>query len=77
MNVGIVGATGQVGGVMRAILDERDFPVDRSAPVRFCPFGGTPHRLAGRAHRGRGRFATADFSGVDIALFSAGGTIFT
>ena len=27
MRVGIVGATGQVGGVMRRLLDERDFPV--------------------------------------------------
>ena len=27
VNVGIVGATGQVGGVMRHLLVERDFPV--------------------------------------------------
>ena len=29
MNVGVVGATGQVGKVMREILAERRFPVDR------------------------------------------------
>lgn len=27
MNVAVVGATGQVGGVMRRLLAERDFPV--------------------------------------------------
>ena len=29
MRIGIVGATGQVGGVMREILAERNFPVDQ------------------------------------------------
>ena len=29
MRIGIVGATGQVGGVMRRILAEREFPVDQ------------------------------------------------
>jgi len=29
MNVGIVGATGQVGGVMRSVLAERRFPVSQ------------------------------------------------
>ena len=28
MRVGVVGATGQVGGVMRTLLAERSFPVD-------------------------------------------------
>ncbi|MFZ4721029.1 MAG: aspartate-semialdehyde dehydrogenase, partial [Ilumatobacteraceae bacterium] len=32
MRVGVVGATGQVGTVMRAILEERNFPVDE---IRF------------------------------------------
>ncbi len=35
MRVGIVGATGQVGTVMRRILVEREFPVDRAAAVRL------------------------------------------
>ncbi|MTA88504.1 MAG: aspartate-semialdehyde dehydrogenase, partial [Actinobacteria bacterium] len=29
MRIGIVGATGQVGGVMRAVLAERQFPVSQ------------------------------------------------
>ena len=48
MKIGIVGATGQVGGVMRAVLAQRNVPVDelrlfasaRSAG-RALPFAGT------------------------------------
>ena len=32
LSIGVVGATGQVGQVMRALLDERDFP---ATSVRF------------------------------------------
>ncbi|HEY3338403.1 MAG TPA: aspartate-semialdehyde dehydrogenase, partial [Propionicimonas sp.] len=32
MRVGVFGATGQVGGVMRTLLAERGFPVDE---IRF------------------------------------------
>src|SRR5689334_15930126 len=72
MRIGIVGATGQVGGVMRAILAERQFPVDelrlfassRSAG-RKLPWGDTDVEVEDAE--------TADFSGLDIALFSAGG----
>lgn len=72
MRVGIVGATGQVGGVMRTILAERAFPLDE---LRLF----ASSRSAGRTLEYQGNpitvedAATADFSGVDIALFSAGG----
>lgn len=72
MHVGIVGATGQVGGVMRSILVERDFPIDS---IRFF---ASP-RSAGRTIDFDGTAVTvedattADWSGLDIALFSAGG----
>ena len=72
MNVGVFGATGQVGGVMRALLDERSFPVD---DLRFF----ASSRSAGTTIVWRDRTitvedaATADFAGLDIALFSAGG----
>ena len=44
VNIGVVGATGQVGAVVRRLLEERDFPVAeiryfasaRSAPARRC-----------------------------------------
>ena len=73
MDVGVVGATGQVGGVMRALLDERAFAVDR---LRFF----ASSRSAGQLLAWRDReivvedAATADYSGLDICLFSAGAT---
>jgi aspartate-semialdehyde dehydrogenase len=71
MRIGIVGATGQVGGVMRSVLAERQFPVEqlrlfasvRSAG-RTLPWGGTEITVEDAA--------TADFAGLDIVLFSAG-----
>ena len=54
-NVGVVGATGQVGVAMRQILEERDFPVDE---VRFFASprsAGTVLPFAGREVDGRGR----------------------
>ncbi|MEE6257388.1 aspartate-semialdehyde dehydrogenase [Plantactinospora sonchi] len=71
MRIGIVGATGQVGGVMRRILAERRFPVDQ---LRLFASA----RSAGRTLPWRdGEITvedaeTADYSGLDIALFSAG-----
>ncbi|MFH9420921.1 aspartate-semialdehyde dehydrogenase [Streptomyces sp. NPDC017529] len=72
MRIGIVGATGQVGGVMRGILAERNFPVEqlrlfasaRSAG-RTLPWQDTEITIEDAA--------TADYSGLDIVLFSAGG----
>ncbi|MER7878531.1 aspartate-semialdehyde dehydrogenase [Streptomyces malaysiensis] len=72
MRIGIVGATGQVGGVMRRVLAERDFPAEQ---LRLFASA----RSAGRTLPWRGTeitvedAATADYSGLDIVLFSAGG----
>jgi aspartate-semialdehyde dehydrogenase len=72
-HVGVVGATGQVGGVMRKLLAERDFPI---ASLRFFASA----RSAGTTLPwGDGEIvvedaATADPSGLDVALFSAGAT---
>ncbi len=71
--IGVVGATGQVGVAMRQILEERDFPVDQ---IRFFASA----RSAGRVLSYAGRdvvvedAATADPTGLDIAVFSAGAT---
>ncbi|MFN8157735.1 MAG: aspartate-semialdehyde dehydrogenase [Candidatus Nanopelagicales bacterium] len=71
--VAVVGATGQVGAVMRRLLDERDFPLSQ---VRYFASA----RSAGTTLPWRGEeilvedAATADVSGIDIALFSAGGS---
>jgi aspartate-semialdehyde dehydrogenase len=74
LSIGIVGATGQVGQVMRTLLEERDFPALGSGSVRFFASA----RSAGRKLTFRGQeievedAAIADPSGLDIALFSAG-----
>ncbi|MCW5954210.1 MAG: aspartate-semialdehyde dehydrogenase, partial [Propionibacteriaceae bacterium] len=74
MRVGVFGATGQVGAVMRTLLAERNFPVD---DVRFF----SSARSAGSNLAWKDGevvvedTATADFSGLDIALFSAGATM--
>src|SRR5690242_307639 len=74
VNIGVVGATGQVGQVMRTLLEERDFP---TAGVRFFASA----RSQGKKLPFRGQeievedAATADPSGIDIALFSAGATM--
>ena len=74
--VAVVGATGQVGRVMRDILEQRNFPADT---VRFF---ASP-RSAGKKIEFRGEEievedltqVTADsVADVDIALFSAGGS---
>ncbi|MFR4188807.1 MAG: aspartate-semialdehyde dehydrogenase [Corynebacterium variabile] len=71
----VVGATGQVGRVMRSILVERSFPADK---VRFFASA----RSAGSEIEFRGEkivvedvaaTATEELKGIDIALFSAGG----
>lgn len=73
LHVGVVGATGQVGVAMRQILAERGFP---AASVRFFASA----RSAGtRLPWGDGEVvvedaATADPTGLDVALFSAGAT---
>jgi aspartate-semialdehyde dehydrogenase len=75
MRIGIVGATGQVGRVMLDILAERNFPVEE---LRLFASA----RSAGRTVVWNGPkatqvtvedAATADYSGLDIVLFSAGG----
>ena len=73
MRIGIIGATGQVGGVMRAVLAEREFPVDE---LRLFASA----RSAGRTLPWDGRevtvedAATADYAGLDIVLMAAGAT---
>lgn len=72
ITVAVVGATGQVGNVMRELLDQRNFPLTK---IRFLASA----RSAGKTLPWRGQevviedAATADLSGIDIAIFSAGG----
>lgn len=67
LTVGVYGATGQVGGVMRAVLDARHFHYDR---LRLFASA----RSAGRSLDGVvvEDVAQADHGGIDVALFSMG-----
>ena len=73
MHVGIVGATGQVGGVMRTLLAERNLPI---TSLRLFASA----RSAGKTIEWNGQDIvvedadTADYRGLDVALFSAGAT---
>jgi aspartate-semialdehyde dehydrogenase len=69
LNVGIVGATGLVGSMIREILAERNFPL---ASLRLFASA----RSAGKVLDGVTveDAATADFAGLDVVLFSAGGS---
>ncbi len=73
VRIGVVGATGQVGAVVRRLLEERDFPV---AEIRFFASA----RSAGTTLPFKGEqvvvedASLADPSGLDIAIFSAGAT---
>lgn len=73
MRVGIVGATGQVGGVVLELLAERSFPVDS---LRLFASA----RSAGRTLAFDGQditvedAETADYAGLDTVIFSAGGS---
>ena len=73
MRIGIVGATGQVGRVMRSVLAERGFPVEELRCFASA-------RSAGRTLPWKSGEVvvedadTADYRGLDIALFSAGAT---
>jgi aspartate-semialdehyde dehydrogenase len=74
MNVGIVGATGLVGGIMRTLLAERGFPVDELRLFASARSAGRtlPWRDGGVTVEDA---ATADFAGLDLALFAAGATL--
>src|SRR4051794_30955491 len=70
--LGVVGATGQVGAVVRQLLLDRQFPLEE---IRFFASA----RSAGQGLRFGDRdiviedAALADPTGLDIAIFSAGG----
>ena len=73
-HVAVVGATGAVGIEMLKTLEKRRFPVGKLTLLasarsagKTLPFGGTQHTIHELKHD--------SFAGIDIALFSAGGSI--
>ncbi|WP_435527547.1 aspartate-semialdehyde dehydrogenase [Microbacterium aurantiacum] len=73
LSVAVVGATGQVGTVMREILAERDFPLGELRLFATARSAGTSVEFRGHTIVIED-VATADPAGIDIALFSAGAT---
>jgi len=73
-NVAVVGVTGAVGQEMLRVLEQRKFPVNQLLPL-------ASRRSAGKRVRFRKKSVTVrelkkdSFQDVDIALFSAGGSI--
>ena len=72
-NIAVAGATGAVGNQMIACLEERNFPVQSISLL-------ASHRSVGRTLRFKGdlipvqELTDTSFKGIDIALFSAGGS---
>lgn len=71
-NVAVVGATGQVGTVMLRLLDDRNFPIKSLRLFSSARSAGTVINFRGTDITVEDA-AVADLSGIDIALFSAGG----
>ncbi len=72
LKVGVVGATGQVGTVMRRLLAERKFPVSEIRMFASSRSAGSTLEWEGVDVRVEDA-ETANPAGLDIALFSAGG----
>src|SRR5690625_663100 len=74
VNVAVVGATGAVGEQIIKLLDEQDFPINELKLLSSA-------RSAGKVIRFKDRDLTVEeatpeqFDGIDIALFSAGGSV--
>ncbi|MFQ5962892.1 MAG: aspartate-semialdehyde dehydrogenase [Candidatus Scalinduaceae bacterium] len=74
VNVAIVGATGAVGAEMLKVLERRNFPADTIRPLASSRSAGK--KVVFRGNEIQIQELTKDsFEGINIALFSAGGTI--
>jgi aspartate-semialdehyde dehydrogenase len=74
LSVAVVGATGVVGRTMIQILLEREFPLRELRLLASGRSAGTAVSVGGRAFEVSEATAQA-FDGVDLALFSAGGSV--
>ena len=73
-HVAVVGATGAVGETMLAILAERNFPIATLSLLASSRSAGGDIEFDGKKIKVQD-LATFDPNGVDIALFSAGGSV--
>ncbi|MFD4293800.1 aspartate-semialdehyde dehydrogenase [Rhodococcus sp. NPDC058505] len=77
LTIAVVGATGQVGAVMRTLLEERNFPADTVRFFASARSAGTtlPFRGKDIVVEDAAAVSDEDLKGIDIALFSAGATL--
>jgi aspartate-semialdehyde dehydrogenase len=73
-NVAVVGATGAVGKTMMEILHARKFPIDKIVPLASAKSAGSRVKFGSETYVAQ-ELAKFDFAGIDIALFSAGGSV--
>ncbi len=74
INVAIVGATGLVGRTMIRVLEERKVPIGELRLLASARSAGMVVSALGRDHVVQ-ELTPDSFSGIDYALFSAGGSI--
>jgi aspartate-semialdehyde dehydrogenase len=73
-NVAVVGATGAVGNQMIACLEEMNFPLKSISFLASARSVGRKLRFRGDEVEVR-ELSETSFKGIDVALFSAGGSI--
>lgn len=73
-NIAVVGATGAVGEALLSILAERDFPIAKLVPLASERSVGSEVDFGMKTVPVQ-NLAEYDFSGIDIAFFSAGGVV--
>jgi len=73
VNLAIAGVTGAVGQELLKILDERDFPVDTLKVLASSRSAGKRISFKGKEYVVE-QLTKDSFRGIDIALFSAGGS---
>ncbi len=72
--VAVVGATGAVGNMMLSVLEKRSFPVKEIVMLASGRSTGRTLKFKGEEHPVR-ELTESSFDGVEIGLFSAGGSI--
>ncbi|MDW8067136.1 MAG: aspartate-semialdehyde dehydrogenase [Aquificaceae bacterium] len=73
--VAVVGATGEVGRTFLKVLEERNFPVDELELFASDRSEGTELVFKGERIKVQALSKRSNFSGIDIALFSAGSSV--
>ncbi|HEX7010222.1 MAG TPA: aspartate-semialdehyde dehydrogenase [Phycisphaeraceae bacterium] len=74
LTVAVVGATGAVGQEFLKVLEQRDFPIKELRLLASARSAGKTVNFKGKSHRIE-ELTPKSFEGVDLALFSAGGSV--